>query len=106
MGDVAAVDSADVVLDVEVAEDMIAEIAMAAIAMADSVVEEEEVEEVSVVVEAAVAVEAEAATTATKKVILPENAQRETVVAMEDPNTKIMGLFTRNPINFSCLDVI
>lgn len=74
--DVEAVDSADVVLDVEAAEDMIAEIAMAEIAKADSVVEEEEVEEVSVVVEADEVEEAVAATTATKKVILPENAQR------------------------------
>jgi len=79
-----AVDSADVVLDVKE-------------------VDSEEVEAVEDLV-VAVEVAAVAATTATKKVILPENAPRETVVAMADPNTK-KGL-TRNPINFSCLDVI
>merc|ERR1712183_702451 len=87
----------EVVADVEAAEVMIV---MIAVKEVDSVVVEEAVE---VLVEAGAA-EAAAATTATKKVILPENAPRETVVAMADPNTK-MGL-TRNPINFSCLDVI
>jgi hypothetical protein len=41
-----------------------------------------------------------AATTATKTVILPENAPRETVVAMEDPNTKKMGLLPETSHQF------
>jgi len=111
-----AVDSADVVLDVEAAVVMIVVIAVKEVDLGE---EEVEAVEVLVVDEAA---EVVAATTATKKVILPENAPRvpldpikdeasliyhkkvETVVAMADPNTK-KGL-TRNPINFSCLDVI
>jgi len=43
-----------------------------------------------------------AATTATKTVILPENAPRETVVAMADPNTK-MGLLPETPSIFRVL---
>lgn len=109
------VDSADVVLDVEAAaEDM------SAVKEADLVMENVEAAED---LEADVVVAVVAATTATKKVILPENAPRvpldpikdeasliyhkkvETVVAMADPNTK-NGTLTRNPANFSCLDVI
>jgi len=61
----------------------------------------EEVEAVEVLVEEGAA-EAVAATTATKKVILPENAPRETVVAMADPNTK-MGLLPETPSIFRVL---
>jgi len=110
---VVAVDSADVVLDVEAAEVMIVMIAV----KADSVVEEAAAVE-DLVVEGVV--EAVAATTATKKVILPENAPRvpldpikdeasliyhkkvETVVAMADPNTK-MGLLPETPSIFRVL---
>lgn len=95
---------------------------MSAVKEADLVMENVEVEAVEDS-EADVVVEVVAATTATKKVILPENAPRvpldpikdeasliyhkkvETVVAMADPNTK-NGTLTRNPANFSCLDVI
>jgi len=81
--DVVVVDSADVVLDAEAVEDM-AEIVVKE-AVLEVVAEVEAVEDLEADVDAA-------ATTATKTVILPENAPRETVVAMEDPNTKKMGL--------------
>merc|ERR550532_801318 len=79
--DVVVVDSADVVLDAEAVEDM-----------AEIVVKEAVLEVVAEAVEDLEADVDAAATTATKTVILPENAPRETVVAMEDPNTKKMGL--------------
>jgi len=92
------VDSADVVLDAEAVEDMVEIVVKEAVLVV--VAEVEAVEDLEADVDAA-------ATTATKTVILPENAPRETVVAMEDPNTKKNGTLTRNlPINFSCLDVI
>jgi len=108
-----AVDSADVVLDVEAAEVMIVVIAVKEV----DLVAEEAVEDLA----AEGVVEAVAATTATKKVILPENAPRvpldpikdeasliyhkkvETVVAMADPNTKIMGLLPETPSIFRVL---
>jgi len=112
---VVAVDSADVVLDVEAAEVMIVVIAVKEV----DLVVAEEVEAVEVLVVEGAA-EAVAATTATKKVILPENAPRvpldpikdeasliyhkkvETVVAMADPNTK-MGLLPETPSIFRVL---
>lgn len=99
--DEVAVDSADVALAVEAA--VVSIVVIAIVKEADlEVAVEEAVEDL----EADVVVEAVAATTATKKVILPENAPRvpldpikdeasliyhkkvETVVAMADPNTK------------------
>jgi len=89
--DVVVVDSADVVLDAEAVEDM-AEIVVKE-AVLEVVAEVEAVEDLEADVDAA-------ATTATKTVILPENAPRETVVAMEDPNTKKMGLLPETSHQF------
>merc|ERR1711874_907619 len=83
------VDSADVVLDAEAVEDM-----------AEIVVKEAVLEVVAEAVEDLEADVDAAATTATKTVILPENAPRETVVAMEDPNTKKMGLLPETSHQF------
>jgi len=113
--DEVAVDSADVALAVEAA--VVSIVVIAIVKEADlEVAVEEAVEDL----EADVVVEAVAATTATKKVILPENAPRvpldpikdeasliyhkkvETVVAMADPNTK-MGLLPETPSIFRVL---